>query len=69
MSAIDYRQMTTAEKLDLIGEIWDSIDQETIVLADEQATELDRRLATLDEDIKDGRDAAKVSAELRHRYL
>ena len=61
--------MTTAEKLDLIGEIWDSIDQETIALTDEQAAELDRRLATLDEDIKDGRDAAEVSAELRRRYL
>lgn len=69
MPAIDYRHMTTAEKLDLIGEIWDSIDQETIALTDEQAAELDRRLATLDEDIKDGRDAAEVSAELRRRYL
>jgi putative addiction module component (TIGR02574 family) len=69
MSAIDYRHMTTAEKLDLIGEIWDSIDQETIALTDEQAAEIDRRLATLDEDIKDGRDAAEVSAELRRKYL
>lgn len=69
MPAIDYRHMTTAEKLDLIGEIWDSIDQETVALTDEQAAELDRRLATLDEDIKDGRDAAEVSAELRRRYL
>ena len=69
MPAIDYRHMTTAEKLDLIGEIWDSIDQETIALTDEQAAELDRRLATLDEDIKDGRDAAEVSAELRRRSL
>jgi putative addiction module component (TIGR02574 family) len=69
MPTIDYSHLTTAEKLDLIGEIWDSIDQETIALTDEQAAEIDRRLATLDEDIKDGRDAAEVSAELRRQYL
>ena len=69
MRSIDYSHLTTAEKLDLIGEIWNSIDQETIVLTDEQAAEIDHRLATLDEDIKGGRDAAEVSAELRRRYL
>jgi hypothetical protein len=33
-----------------------------------QAAELDRRLETLDEDIKDGRDAGDVLVELQRRY-
>lgn len=33
-----------------------------------QEAELDRRLETLDEDVKDGRDAGDVLSELRRRY-
>ena len=55
MPAIDYSHMTPAEKLELIGEIWDSIEAENIH-------------TTLDEGIKQGRDAFEVLAELTARY-
>ena len=35
---------------------------------DEQAAEIDRRLATLDADIAEGQDAYEVLAEFRSRY-
>lgn len=68
MSALDYSHLSARERIDLIGEIWDSIDAEAIPLTTAQETELDRRLATLDEDIEQGRDAAEVLADLRHSY-
>jgi putative addiction module component (TIGR02574 family) len=68
MPAIDYSHMTPAEKLDLIGEIWDSIEAGDIPLTAEQAAELDRRLATLDEDIELGMTAAESLALLEQRY-
>jgi len=68
MPAIDYRHMTTMEKLDLIGEIWDSIEQDSIPLTDAQTAEIDRRLATLDKDIKHGMTAAESLALLEQRH-
>ena len=67
MAAIDYSRMTTSEKLDLIGEIWDSIDGGDVTLTEAQEAELDHRLALLDEHPEDGYDAFAVSAELRKR--
>ena len=67
MAAIDYSRMTTTEKLDLIGELWDSIDGGEVDLTEEQAAEIDRRLATLDEDIKHGLTAAQSLALLEQR--
>ena len=68
MPALDYSHLSARERIDLIGEIWDSIDAEAVPLTTTQETELDRRLATLDEDIEQGRDAAEVLAGLRRRY-
>jgi len=68
MPAIDLSQMTPAEKLDLIGELWDSLDQEAVPITDAQAAEIEHRLATLDQDIEQGQDAYEVLAEFRARY-
>jgi putative addiction module component (TIGR02574 family) len=68
MPAIDYSHLSPTERLELIGEIWDSIEADHIPLSAEQATELDRRYATLDEDIKQGRDALEVYRDLTARY-
>jgi putative addiction module component (TIGR02574 family) len=68
MPSIDYSHMTPAEKIDLIGEIWDSIEAAAVPLTDAQAAEIDRRLETLDEDMKTARDADDVLADLRRRY-
>lgn len=64
MATLDISRMTAAEKLDLIGELWASIEVEHIPLTAEQAAEIDRRYAKLDTDIKQGRDAFTVYEEL-----
>jgi len=48
----DIDRMTDAEKLDLIDELWDSLEDKAFPLTPEQAAELDRRMETFDEDIK-----------------
>ena len=68
MTMIDIESLSPQERLDLIGQLWDSLDANDVQLTAAQAAELDRRLETLDEDIKDGQDAGDVLAELRRRY-
>jgi putative addiction module component (TIGR02574 family) len=68
MPRIDYSHLSTRERLDLIGEIGDSIEAETVPLTLAQAAEIDRRLETLDEDIKQGRDAYGVFSDLTANY-
>ena len=68
MSITDYRRLSPKERLDLITEIWDSIEADQIPLTEEQAAELDRRAAVLDEDLQHARDADTVLSDLRRRY-
>lgn len=68
MPTLDFSHLSTEQRLDLIGEIWDSIDAAAVPLTVAQAAELDRRLETLDEDIKHGIDAEALEAELDLRY-
>jgi putative addiction module component (TIGR02574 family) len=69
MKTINIESLSPQERLDLIGQFWDSLEPRDVQLTPAQAEELDRRLETLDEDIKDGREAGDVLAELRRRYL
>ena len=68
MTILDFSHLTPQQRLDLIGELWDSIEAENVPLTPEQAAELDRRYATLDEDIEKGRDAFASCEELTARY-
>lgn len=68
MTRLDLSRMTPAEKLDLIGELWDSLEAEHLTLTVDQAAELDRRYATIDSDIEKGRDALSVYNDLTARY-
>jgi putative addiction module component (TIGR02574 family) len=68
MPAINYSHLSSAERLELIGEIWDCIEANHIPLTAEQAAELDRCYATLDQDIKRGRNAFEVCSDLTARY-
>jgi putative addiction module component (TIGR02574 family) len=68
MPIIDFSHLSPQERLDLIGELWDSIETEHLVLTPAQEAELDRRLTTLDEDIEHGRSADAVLADLQHRH-
>ena len=43
-------RLTTPERLALIAQLWDSIENEQLPLTAAQQTELDRRLATLEAD-------------------
>lgn len=58
--AFDYRSLSVADRLKLVGDIWDSIAEEAnaapevLPLTDEQKAELDRRLAEYDADPSTG---------------
>ena len=49
----EINQLTVAKRLELIGELCDSIENKDIPLTPAQLAELDRRIATFDEDIKE----------------
>ena len=66
MPTLDFSHLSTQERLDLICEIEDSLAA-AVSLTAAQAAELDRRLETLDEDIKHGIDAEALEAELDRR--
>ncbi|MFN3077573.1 MAG: addiction module protein [Alphaproteobacteria bacterium] len=68
MPSIDFSHLSPRERIDLIGEIWDSIEAEAVPLTAAQEAELDRRLATLDEDIQQGKTWEEIDAELDRRY-
>jgi len=61
MPSLDYRHLSPAERLNLIGEIWDSIETDHVPLNSAQA-------AMLVEDIKYARPAEDVFPDLRRRY-
>ena len=46
--ALDIEQMTPAERLDLIEQLWDSLSEEDVPITDAQRSELERRLDALD---------------------
>lgn len=58
--AFDYRSLSVADRLQLVGDIWDSIAEEAndapdlLPLTDEQKAELERRLAEYDADPSTG---------------
>jgi putative addiction module component (TIGR02574 family) len=68
MPTLDFSHLTAEQRLDLIGELWDSLDPEAIALTEAQAQEIDRRIAMLDANPQDGRDAFEVLADLRRRF-
>lgn len=68
MSSFDFSHLSPQQRLALIGELWESLEADSIALTRAQKDELDRRLATLDEDIKQGRDAKDVIADLEKRF-
>ena len=49
-SAIDVRELSPEDRLQLIEEIWDSLSDEDVPLTDPQRRELDRRLDEMERD-------------------
>jgi putative addiction module component (TIGR02574 family) len=48
MRTIVIEKLSPAEKLDLINELWDSLEADEFPLTPEQTEELDRRMAAAD---------------------
>lgn len=68
MPVIDFNHLSTEQRLDLIDELWGSLDIDSLPLTAAQAAEIDRRLAVMDDGGANARDAAAVLSDLRARY-
>jgi putative addiction module component (TIGR02574 family) len=60
-------RLTPPERLTLISQLWDSLDNEQLPLTAAQQMELDYRLETLDEDRSAGTTWEALKAELERR--
>lgn len=72
--AFDYRSLSIDERLELVGDIWDSIAEEANVkpdvlpLTDEQKAELDRRLAEYEADPSGALPMDEALEDIRARF-
>lgn len=60
-------RLMPSERLALISQLWDSLENEQLPLSAAQRDELDRRLTTLDADRRDGVTWEAMKAELERR--
>jgi len=60
-------RLTPPERLTLISQLWDSMDDAHLPLTAAQRAELDSRLAALDEDRREGITWEALKAELEQR--
>ena len=60
-------RLLPAERLALIEQLWDSLDENQIPLMESQRAELDRRLESLEEDRRNGITWASLKAKLEKR--
>ena len=60
-------RLSPPERLALIAQLWDSLEQHQLPLSQAQQTELERRLASLDHDRGQGVSWAALKAELEQR--
>jgi len=68
MTTLEIARMTPKERLDLIGELWDSLAPEDVRLSPTQDAELQRRMGTFDDDVKTASAWEKVEADLDNRH-
>ncbi len=60
-------RLTPPERLALISQLWDSLEDSQLPLTAPQRDELDRRLATFEQDRHEGITWAALKAELEQR--
>ncbi|NIK47581.1 addiction module protein [Variibacter gotjawalensis] len=65
---LDIAKLTKKERLDLIGELWDSLAPEDVQLSPEQEAELGRRMATFKADAKAGIAWDEFKTELKKQF-
>ena len=65
----ELRKLSAAERLELIEELWDSLDEddEALALTDAQREDLERRLAEADADPTGGSPWEEARERIRHR--
>jgi putative addiction module component (TIGR02574 family) len=62
-------RLSPDERLALIAQLWDSLDDDQVPLTTAQQAELERRLMTLDHDRAQGVSWETLKAELEQRCL
>lgn len=67
LSQDELSRLTPPERLALITQLWDSLEDRELPLSVAQKEELDSRLATLDDDRHDGVTWESLKAELERR--
>ena len=67
LTADEIGRLTPSERLALIAQLWDSLDNAQLPLTDAQKEELDHRLACLDQDWSNGITWSDLKAELEQR--
>jgi putative addiction module component (TIGR02574 family) len=67
LSPEEINRLSPDERLSLIAQLWDSLEDDHIPLTNAQQTELERRLATLDEDRERSITWEDLKAELEQR--
>jgi putative addiction module component (TIGR02574 family) len=60
-------RLTPSERLALISQLWDSLEDDQLPVTAAQQAELDSRLATLDQDRRAGITWAALKTELEQR--
>ena len=60
-------RLTPPERLALIAQLWDSLEDEQLPLTAAQKVELDHRLSTVEQDRREGITWAALKAELEQR--
>ena len=63
----EVKRLSVEERLDLIGQLWDSIADSEVVLTPAQQGELERRLATFEDDRAHSITWEELKAELAAR--
>lgn len=67
LSSDEIIRLSPPERLALIAQLWDSLKEHQVPLSQAQQTELERRLASLDQDRREGVTWAELKTELEQR--
>jgi putative addiction module component (TIGR02574 family) len=67
LSSDEIVRLSPSERLALIAQLWDSLEQHQLPLSQAQQMELERRLASLDQDRQQGVTWAVLKSELERR--
>nr|WP_311972164.1 addiction module protein [Bradyrhizobium diazoefficiens] len=67
MATLDISRLTPRERLDLIGELWDSLSAADVRLTPAHEAERERRLASFDVDRREAIPWEDIDAELDRR--